>query len=224
MHYCVAAMRLAVYASCGDPLGRSCRGDTHVNLRSVGRSGLLVSEVGLGADNFGYRDDIDVQEVVHAALDAGVTLFDTADVYGQGGSETLLGQALGPRRKDVIVSSKWGVPLGLPFGQNQGPKPHRGASRDYITRAIEASLRRLSTDYIDLYQLHYPDPLTPAEETLHTLDQLVRQGKIRYFGVSNMPAWQVVEWQLTARVLGLNGPISTQEEYSLLKRRAVERD
>jgi aryl-alcohol dehydrogenase-like predicted oxidoreductase len=195
-----------------------------MKFRTLGHSGLLVSEIGLGTDNFGYRDDIDTPGVVHAALDAGVTLFDTADAYGDGRAELALGKALGPRRKDVIVATKWGVPLGLPFGQIEGPNPHRGASRDYILRAVEESLQRLGTDYIDLYQLHYPDRFTPAEETLQALNDLVRQGKIRYFGVSNLPAWQVVEMQLTARLLGLNGLVSTQDEYSLLKRKTVEGD
>lgn len=192
--------------------------------RSLGQSGLIVSEIGLGTDNFGYRDDIDVAGVVDSAIEAGVTLFDTADVYGDGRAELALGKALGSKRKDVIVASKWGVPLGLPFGQIEGAKPHRGASRDYITRAVEKSLRRLDTDYIDLYQLHYPDRFTPVEETLQTLNDLVHQGKIRYFGVSNVPAWQVVEMQLTAQRLGLNRLVSTQDEYSLLKRRTVEGD
>jgi aryl-alcohol dehydrogenase-like predicted oxidoreductase len=192
--------------------------------RTLGHSGLVVSEVGLGTDNFGYREDIDVPDVVHAALDAGVTLFDTADVYANGRSEMLLGQALGPRRKEVVVATKWGVPLGLQFGQIEGEIPHRGASRHYIVRAVEDSLRRLGTDYIDLYELHYPDRLTPVDETIQTLNDLIRAGKIRYFGVSNLPAWQVVEWQLTARILGLNGLVSTQDEYSLLKRARVEGD
>jgi aryl-alcohol dehydrogenase-like predicted oxidoreductase len=192
--------------------------------RTLGQSGLIVSEIGLGTGNFGYRDDIDVADVVNAALESGITLFDTADVYGDGRAEIALGRALGARRPNVIVASKWGVPLGLPFGQIEGPIPHRGASRDYIMRAVEHSLRRLDTDYIDLYQLHYPDRYTPAEETLQALNDLVRQGKIRYFGVSNVPAWQVVEMQLTAKRLGLNGMISTQHEYSLLRRGIVDGD
>jgi len=193
-----------------------------MKFRTLGNSGLLVSEIGLGTDNFGYRQDIDVPAIVNAALDAGVTFFDTADVYADGGAERLLGEALGARRKDVVVGTKWGVPLGLPFGHVEGTKPHRGASRDFIFKAVEGSLRRLKTDYIDLYELHHPDRFTPAEETIQTLNDLVRAGKIRYFGVSNLPAWQVVEWQLTACRLGLNGPVSTQDEYSLLKRRTVE--
>lgn len=192
--------------------------------RTLGRSGLIVSAVGLGTDNFGYRDDIDAAGTVHAALDAGITLFDTADAYGEGRAETVLGKALGAHRKDVIVASKWGVPFGLPFGAAEGAIPHRGASRDYILRAVERSLRHLNTDYIDLYQLHYPDKYTPAEETLHALNDLIRDGKVRYLGVSNMPAWQVVELQLTARQLGLSGLVSSQDEYSLLKRHDVERD
>ena len=193
-----------------------------MKFRSLGQSGLLVSEIGLGTDNFGYRDDIDVVGVVNAALDAGITLFDTADVYGDGQAEIVLGKALGARRKETVIATKWGVPFGLQIGQVEGPNPHRGASRDYIMRAIERSLRHLDTDYIDLYQLHRPDQFTPAEETMQALGDLVRQGKVRYLGVSNLPAWQVVEMQLTARLLGLSGLASTQDEYSLLKRRNVE--
>ena len=193
-----------------------------MKFRTLGDSGLVVSEIGLGTDNFGYRDDIDVTGVVNTALDAGITLFDTADVYGEGRAETVLGKALGPRRKEAVIATKWGVPFGLPFGHAEGPTPHRRASRDYIMRAVERSLRHLNTDYIDLYQLHFPDRFTPAEETLHTLNDLIRQGKVRYLGVSNLPPWQVVEMQLTARLLGLNGLVSTQDEYSLLKRRTVE--
>jgi aryl-alcohol dehydrogenase-like predicted oxidoreductase len=193
-----------------------------MKFRTLGNSGLLVSEIGLGTDNFGYRDDIDVQAVVNASLDAGITLFDTADAYGDGRAETVLAKALGARRKDVIIATKWGIPFGTPIAQVEITKPHRGASRDYIMRAVERSLQHLNTDYIDLYQLHRPDRFTPTEETLQALNDLIRQGKVRYLGVSNLPAWQVVEMQLTARVSGLNGLVATQDEYSLLNRRTVE--
>lgn len=193
-----------------------------MKFRTLGNSGLVVSEIGLGTDNFGYRDDIDVQGVVSSALDAGVNLFDTADVYGWGRAETVLGKALGSRRKEVIIATKWGVPFGLPFGHTDGPNLHRRASRSYIMHAVERSLKHLNTDYIDLYELHFPDKFTPPEETMQALNDLIRQGKVRYLGVSNMPAWQVVEMQFTARLLGLNGLVSTQDEYSLLKRRTVE--
>ncbi len=181
--------------------------------RNVGRSGLEVSVLGLGCNNFGGRIDFEASRaVVHKALDLGVTLFDTADIYGGGGrSEEFLGRILGERRKDVVIATKFGKPMG---------EGRRGASRRYLLEAAEASLRRLKTDWIDLYFQHEPDPATPIEETLKTLDQLVRQGKVRYLGASNLPAWQVVEAQWTAREAGLEGFVSCQDEYSLLARGA----
>ena len=181
--------------------------------RNLGRSGLRVSLVGLGCNNFGMACDLEASRaVVHKALDAGITLFDTADVYGAGGgSETILGQVLGHRRKDVVLATKCGMPM------DEAGKMH-GASRRYILSAVEASLSRLKTDWIDLYQIHRPDPLTPLEETLRTLDDLVRQGKVRYIGCSNHPAWQVVEAKWIARELGTHAFISCQDEYSLLAR------
>jgi aryl-alcohol dehydrogenase-like predicted oxidoreductase len=186
--------------------------------RNVGRSGLTVSVVGLGCNNFGGRIDFQAaRAVVHKALDLGITLFDTADVYGnRGGSETCLGQLLGPRRKDIVLATKFGMAM-----DEEGTL--KGASRRYIMSAVEASLLRLKTDWIDLYQLHRPDPATPMEETLRTLDDLVRQGKVRYIGCSNLPAWQIATAQLTARQLGLDAFISCQDEYSLLLR-DVERE
>ena len=156
--------------------------------RRLGGSGLKVSAVGLGCNNFGMRcDAAQTKAVVHKALDLGITLFDTADIYGgRGASETLLGKALGPRRKDVVLATKFGGPMG------ESPL-ERGASRRYVHRAIEASLRRLDTDYIDLYQLHFPDGETPIEETLDALDQVVRQGKARYVGCSNFAAHVLVD-------------------------------
>ena len=181
-------------------------------LRNLGRSGLPVSVVGLGCNNFGQRMDLESSRlVIHKALDCGITLFDTADVYGgRGGSETVLGQVLGERRKDIVLASK--------FGMNMDDGEKKGASRRYIMSAVEASLKRLKTDWIDLYQQHRHDPLTPIDETLRALDDLVRQGKVRYIGNSNFTAAQTVEAQLTARHLGLNAFTSCQDEYSLLKR------
>jgi aryl-alcohol dehydrogenase-like predicted oxidoreductase len=179
----------------------------------LGNSGLQVSAVGLGCNNFGARIDLETsRRVVDKALDHGVTLFDTADVYGnRGGSETALGEILGSRRKQIVLATKFGKDMNA-----EGTL--KGASRRYIMNAVEDSLRRLRTDYIDLYQLHAPDPLTPIEETLRALDDLVRQGKVRYLGCSNLPAWQVADAQWTARSLGLNAFISCQDEYSLLAR------
>ncbi len=183
-----------------------------MQFRNLGKSGLRVSVVGLGCNNFGGRLDLDgTRKVVHKALDLGITLFDTADVYGnKGGSEDLMGQVLGDRRKDIVLATK--------FGMAMDNAEKKGASRRYIFSAVEASLQRLRTDWIDLYQLHQPDPLTPIEETLRALDDLVKQGKVRYIGCSNLAAWQVVEAQWTARHLGLNAFISCQDEYSLLVR------
>ena len=184
-----------------------------MELRNLGRSGLSVSLVGLGCNNFGGRIDLEAsREVVHKALDLGVTLLDTADTYGNfGGSETCLGEILGARRKDVVLATKFGMPM-------NAEGTIKGASRRYIMSEVEASLKRLKTDWIDLYQLHQPDPLTPIEETLRTLDDLVHQGKVRYIGCSNLPAWQVVEAHWTARDLGLNAFVSAQDEYSLVVR------
>jgi aryl-alcohol dehydrogenase-like predicted oxidoreductase len=186
--------------------------------RTLGASGLKVSLVGLGCNNFGLRIDAEASRVViHKALDLGITLFDTADVYGhRGGSETMLGQFLGARRKDIVLASKFGNAM-----DEAGTL--KGASRRYIMSAVEASLARLKTDWIDVYQLHHPDPATPLEETLRALDDLIRQGKIRYIGVSTITAWQLVDMQWTARHHGLNRLVSCETEYNLLARGA-ERD
>jgi aryl-alcohol dehydrogenase-like predicted oxidoreductase len=190
-----------------------------MQLRSVGRSGLRVSQVGLGCNNLGQRIDFAAsQAVVHKALDVGITLFDTADTYrekhpGAVGSEEHLGQILGARRKDIVLATKFGNPM-----DKEGVK--QGASRRYIIAAVEDSLRRLNTDWIDLLQVHRPDPLTPIEETLRALDDLIRAGKVRYIGCSNYAAWQVVEALWTARQCGLAPFVSCQDEYSLLMRRA----
>lgn len=184
-----------------------------MEMHNLGNSGLRVSLVGLGCNNFGGRTDVEnSRKVIEKALDLGITLFDTADIYGEkGGSETILGQVLGARRKDIVLATKFGMPM-----DESGVR--KGASRRYIFSAIEDSLRRLQTDWIDLYQLHQPDPLTPIEETLRALDDLIRQGKMRYIGCSNLAAWQAVEAQWTARHLGLNAFICCQDEYSLLVR------
>jgi aryl-alcohol dehydrogenase-like predicted oxidoreductase len=186
--------------------------------RALGKSGLQVSVVGLGCNNFGMRvDAAQTQAVVRRALEEGVTLFDTADIYGgRGKSEEMLGQALGDRRKDAIVASKFGMPMG------DGPYMH-GGSRRYIMNAVEASLRRLGTDYIDLYQIHQPDPATPQEETLAALDSLVRAGKVRYIGCSNFAGWQLADAAWISRERGLASYISAQNLYNLLDRR-VERE
>lgn len=188
-----------------------------MQFRSLGRSGLKVSVAGLGCNNFGRRCNPDeTASVVHAALEAGVTLFDTADFYSAGLSEEYLGKALGARRKDVVVATKFGLPLA------QGPY-EGGASRRYVVRACEASLKRLGTDYIDLYQLHFPDPSTPVEETLRALDDLIRAGKIRYAGSSNYTGWQIADAAWIAKAGGLNPYVSAQNHYSLLDRR-IERE
>jgi aryl-alcohol dehydrogenase-like predicted oxidoreductase len=186
-----------------------------MEIRNLGRSGLRVSLVGLGCNNFGGRTAIeDSRAVIHAALDHGVTLFDTADIYGnRGGSEIALGQWLGARRKDIVLATKFGMAM-----DDAGAKV--GGSRHYIMQAVEDSLRRLKTDWIDLYQFHRPDPRTPIDETLRALDDLIRQGKIRYIGCSNMSAWSVVDAHWTAELRGLSRFISAQDEYSALHRAA----
>lgn len=196
---------------------------TDLEFRSLGHSGLRVSAVGLGGNNFGRAGTASEQQegadaVVHAALDAGVNFIDTADVYGRefGLSETMLGAALRGRRDEVVIATK--------FGHSSIPSPLPGwgarGSRRYIRLAVEGSLRRLQSDWIDLYQLHTPDPNTPIEETISALDELVREGKVRYIGHSNLTAWQLVEAEFTARQLGAERFISAQNEYNLLSRDA----
>ncbi|WP_374450290.1 aldo/keto reductase [Stella sp.] len=184
-----------------------------MELRNLGTSGLLVSVVGLGCNNFGGRIDLEAsRKVVDKAIELGITLFDTADIYGnRGGSETCLGAILGPRRKDIVLASKFGMAM-----SDDGVLI--GGARRYIMRAVEDSLRRLKTDWIDLYQLHQPDPRTPIEETLRALDDLVRQGKVRYIGCSNLAGWQVADAQWTARHHNLEAFVSCQDEYSLVVR------
>ena len=187
--------------------------------RNLGKSGLQVSAIGLGCNNFGGRSDFAATKaVVHKALDLGITFFDEADTYGdpRGNSESYLGEILGDRRKDIVLATKFARPM-------DGSGRFEGASRRYIIAEVEASLRRLKTDWIDLYQQHQPDPLTPIEETLRALDDLVRHGKVRYIGCSTLPAWQVVEAQWTARHHNLHRFVSCQEEYSLLSARPRRR-
>jgi aryl-alcohol dehydrogenase-like predicted oxidoreductase len=187
--------------------------------QTLGDSGLLVSAVGLGCNNFGTRlDAARTREVVDAALDAGITLLDTADMYGgAGGSETALGAALKGRRDKVVLATKFGhQAVDMGYGPAAGAK----GGRKYIKIAVEKSLTRLQTDYIDLYQLHTPDPVTPVEETIAALDELVSAGKVRYLGHSNLTGWQLADFAHTARVAGAEPFISAQNQWSLLQRGA----
>lgn len=186
--------------------------------RNLGPTGLKVSVVGIGCNNFGRRcDEAATRDVVEAALDNGINFFDTADVYGTGQSEEFLGKAIKNKdRSQVIIASKFAMAMG------EGDLNH-GASRRYIMNAVDASLKRLGTDYIDLYQQHRPDASTPIEETLRALDDLVRAGKVRYIGNSNFAGWQVADAQWTAKHHGLNPFVTAQNQYSLLDRR-LERE
>ena len=187
--------------------------------RPLGQSGLMVSAVGIGCNAFGARIDAEqTTAVVDAAIDAGVTLFDTADVYGgePGLSETLLGRALGGRRDDVVIATKFGGDMRGANGPDWGAR----GSRRYVRRAVETSLQRLGTDWIDLYQLHTPDPITPIAETLSALAELVTEGKVRYIGSSNFAGWQVVDADWTAHAAGQPAFVSAQNKYSLYDRSA----
>jgi aryl-alcohol dehydrogenase-like predicted oxidoreductase len=194
-----------------------------MEFRRLGSSGLTVSVVGVGTNNFGLKLDMEqCREVVNACLDEGITLFDTADSYGV--SEQRLGELLEGKRDDVVIATKFGgdvrtVPGGLTNGEDWGAR----GSRRYIHRAVEASLRRLRTDWIDLYQLHRPDPLTPIEETLSALDDLVHQGKVRYIGHSNFNGWMTADADWIARTRGFERFVSAQNEYNWL-RRNIETD
>ncbi|MGE3855887.1 MAG: aldo/keto reductase, partial [Dehalococcoidia bacterium] len=181
--------------------------------RHLGRSGLQVSIVGIGTNNFGGRMDADATAlVVNEALDLGINLFDEADIYGgQGKSEEFFGKALKGRRHEAVIATKFGNPF------DQAPM-HRGGSRRWIMESVENSLRRLQTDYIDLYQMHRPDPNTPIEETLRALDDLVSSGKVRYIGSSNFAGWQVAEAEMVSRMNHWAPFVSSQMEYSLLNR------
>ena len=180
--------------------------------RKLGKSGIDVSVIGLGCNNFGALPVEASKRVVDRAIDLGITLFDTADVYGnRGGSESQLGEILGPRRKDIVLATKFAMPM-----DDAGTKS--GASADYVRQACEDSLKRLRTDYIDLYQQHRPDPKTPIEETLGALDDLVKQGKVRAIGCSNMAADQLTAAQDVSRSRHLTAYVTAQDEYSLLGR------
>jgi aryl-alcohol dehydrogenase-like predicted oxidoreductase len=192
---------------------------TDMEYRQLGRSGLTVSALGLGCNAFGARIDADrTQRVVDAAIEHGITFFDTADTYGLGASEELLGRALGKRRDDVVVATKFGMDM---EGRN-GPDWGARASRRYARRAVEASLRRLGTDHIDLYQIHQLDLVTPLDETLEAMNELVDEGKVRYLGCSNFAGWEVADAFWLARTRGLRPFVSAQNEYSLYNRSAEE--
>lgn len=197
-----------------------------MELRHLGESGLVVSAVGLGCNNLGRPGTAaeslaGSRALIAAAVDAGINLFDVADVYGapRGRSEELLGQALSGRRDHAVIATKFGVDM---QGAN-GPDFGARGSRRYVKRAVEASLRRLGTDWIDLYQLHRSDPNTPIEETLGALDDLIREGLIRYAGVCNLAGWQVADAVWLARTNNLTGLVAAENHYSLLEREA-ERD
>jgi aryl-alcohol dehydrogenase-like predicted oxidoreductase len=185
-----------------------------LEFRRLGRSGLEVSVVGLGCNNFGGRIDYDATKaVIDRAIDVGINFLDTADVYGgRGKSEELMGRALQGRRHEVVLATKFASPMG------EGPMT-AGTSRKYIIEALEDSLRRLDTDYIDLYQVHRPDQKTPIEETMRALDDLVASGKVRYLGNSNFAGWQVASAHYVAQANHWAPFISAQNEYSLLNRR-----
>ena len=194
-----------------------------IEYRTLGTSGLVVSTIGLGCNNFGRQGTASESQagtnaVIGAAIDVGVTLFDTADIYGaeRGLSETLMGNALAGKRDRIVLATKFGMDMGGANGPDWGVR----GSRRYIRLAVEASLRRLQTDWIDLYQLHTPDPVTPIEETLATLDDLITEGKIRYIGHSNLTGWQIAEAEFTAQLVGHPKFISAQNEYSHLVRGA----
>lgn len=184
-----------------------------MEMRNLGRSGLKVSVAGLGCNNFGDRtDQAGAAQVIDAAIDAGITFFDTADVYGgAGASERILGTLLGPRRQNLVIATKFGLPM-----DKEGRL--QGASRRYILQAVEASLKRLRTDWIDVYFHHFPDPATPLDETMRALDDIVRAGKVRYIACSNMPAWQIVESAWIAEKYGTYPFIAAEDHYSLLAR------
>jgi aryl-alcohol dehydrogenase-like predicted oxidoreductase len=185
--------------------------------RKLGSSQITVPVVGIGCNAFGTRMDAgQVQAVVDAAIEHGATFFDTADTYGLGASEELLGQALGSRRDDVVIATKFGMDMKGKSGDDRG----RRGSAAYVRTSVEASLRRLDTEYIDLYQLHVPDPHTPIEETLEALDDLVTSGLVRAIGCSNLKAWQLVDAAWTSRTRDLASFVTAQNEYSLYNRTA----
>ncbi len=186
--------------------------------RKLGSSDIKLSVLGLGCNNFGQRADIETtRRVVHHAIDVGINHFDTADVYGgEGKSEDFLGQVLGPKRKNIILATKFGLPF-------DAAGTMKGGSRKYVMSAVEASLKRLRTDTIDLYYHHKPDPTVPVEETLRALDDLVKQGKVRVIANSNYDGAQIVDADATSKKLGIARFVAAQDELSLIKR-GTERD
>lgn len=183
-----------------------------MDYKTLGHSGLKVSVAGLGCNNFGAKcDQAETSAIVHKALDLGLTFFDTANMYSAGQSEKLLGVALDGHRKDIVIATKFRMSMG------DGPYD-QGASRRHIMIAVEDSLKRLGTDYIDLYQIHFPDDETPIEETLDALNDLAHAGKVRYIGCSNFAGWQLVEANRIAKERGWTEFISAQNHYSLLER------
>jgi len=190
-----------------------------VQFRNVGRSGLRVSTIGLGCNNFGWTIDKDASRpVVHKALDLGITLFDTADYYGStpGNSEDVLGDLIAGQRDKIVLTTKFGVPL---VGADRTPNN----SRSFVLNAIEGSLRRLKTDWVDIYMIHWPDASTPMEETLRALDDIISSGKARYIACSNLAPWRIVESKWIAREISSHGFIAAQDEYNLINR-AAEKD
>jgi len=180
--------------------------------RRLGNSGLKVSEISLGGNVFGkWADESMSIAVINHALEMGINYIDTADMYGQGRSEELIGKTVKGKRSQFIIATKFGFPMG------DGPN-ESGASRYYIMKAVDASLKRLQTDYIDLYQVHLPDPATPIEETLRALNDLVRTGKVRYIGCSNFAAWQLCEALWISKVNNLHSFVTVQPRYNLLER------
>lgn len=190
-----------------------------MDFRNVGRSGLRVSTIGLGCNNFGWTIDAEASRlVVHKALDLGVTLFDTADYYGSppGNSESVLGDLIAGQREKIVLTTKFGIPL---TGADRRPDN----SRSFILQAIEGSLRRLKTDWIDIYMIHWPDPTTAMEETLRALEDVIASGKARYIACSNLAPWRIVESKWLAKEMSTHGFIAAQDEYNLLNR-AAERE
>ena len=187
--------------------------------RTLGRTGVQVSTLVLGAMNFGAIGRTDQDEataIVDAALEAGINLVDTADFYARGQSEEMVGKAVAGRRDDLVLATKAGLPM-------DDDRSHRGSSRRWLVTELEASLRRLGVDHVDLYQVHRPDPDTSDEETLSALTDLQRSGKILHFGSSTFPAYRIVEGQWTARERGLGRYVTEQPGYSILQR-AIESD
>jgi aryl-alcohol dehydrogenase-like predicted oxidoreductase len=185
--------------------------------RKLGNSDLKASEIGLGGDTFGeHVDQQGTKTLVNHAIESGINFIDTSDVYGHGHSEELLGNALKGKRNKVIIATKFGIALGKPPQPFDTP-PGRG-KREYVMKSVDGSLKRLQTDYIDLYQFHMPDPITPIEETLRALDDIVRAGKVRYIGCSNFASWELCEALWVSKTAGINSFVSVQPKYNLLDR------